>query len=257
MKLFWFLTSIVFVDVSTDDLTDYKREVIITNAHIEQAYYKNNFTVGDKTDTNGLEHVIINIIDTKEYDTCFAGMIIMNIMIAVPEHYAYISDLEGAKDIQIAMQNEIKRIDVPEVSDQTLAKFDNIDLEQLGEERRRLTGKALKNMMIHALDFENMTGLIEKRKIFPTELVKNRIVRYADSRIQESPLLRMCRLIALFMTTKTPTAFIKSVLTGSKRTCCLTDVLTTSKTYREIDGVWWQVSTNAIDDRLQLLKKEL
>ncbi|XP_050443653.1 uncharacterized protein LOC126847459 [Adelges cooleyi] len=165
MKIFCFLLSFVFVHVTTtDELTDYKREVLITNAHIELAYDMKNVTVENTTFTNGLEQVITKIVNIEindyrldiDYDRPFfdlwrAEIAIMNIMIAVPEYYAYFYDLDEAINIQRGMQNEIRSelgIAVPAVPDQI---FEELVLTQLGEERRRFTGKVLKDMMSNAL----------------------------------------------------------------------------------------------------------
>ncbi|XP_050443642.1 uncharacterized protein LOC126847455 [Adelges cooleyi] len=264
MKVFCFFISFVFVHVATDELMDYKREVFITNAHIELAYNMKKITVGNKVIANGLEHVITKIVDIEDHDMLRdldlqrAEVVLMSIMIAVPEYYAYLYDLDEAIYIQRAMQDEISSklgIAVPEVTDQI---FEKLVLTQLGEDRRRFTGKALKDMMNNAItNYGNLTGHVEERRINPTKALIRKMVRSVYSRKQDDPLLWMCRLIALFMSTKFPTSFIKNIKTGDKKTCFLEDEITASKTYREINGVWWQVNVNDIEDKLQLLKEQL
>ncbi|XP_050435304.1 uncharacterized protein LOC126842387 [Adelges cooleyi] len=263
MKLFCFLTSFVFVNVSTDQLTDYKREVIITNAHIELAYNMNNITVGNKIVANGLEHVIKQIVVDVDYEANILGfqlsdIVFENIMFTVPECFEYLYILEEAIEIQKALQKVITDelgIAVPNIQNQN---FGDLVLSQLGKERRRITLMALSNMLSHALGFGNMTHLIEQRRMHTTGGIKNRIVRtVADIHNQELSILGMCRLIALFISTNLPTSYIKNLKTGDKKTCFLYDKITEYKIYRDFDGVWWQVNDNDIDDKLQPLMDQL
>ncbi|XP_050443651.1 uncharacterized protein LOC126847458 isoform X2 [Adelges cooleyi] len=224
MNLSRFLLSFVFLHVSTNHL-NYKREVLITNVHIELAYNMNNFTVGNKI---------------------------------IAKYYAYLYISQEAIEIQKALQSIITTelgIGVPAVPDQI---FEELVLTQLGKERRRFTGKALKDLMSHLLtNVDNLTALVEVRRINPTVALNRRMVRSSNSSKPEGSLLWMCRLLGLFTSTKFPISFIKNINTGHKKTCFLEDEITANKIYREINGVWWQVNVNNIEDKLQLLEKQL
>ncbi|XP_050441130.1 uncharacterized protein LOC126845990 isoform X2 [Adelges cooleyi] len=265
MKLYCFLISFVFANISAFyDLTCYKRKVLVTNKTIELAYNMNN-TIGD-VETNGLEQVIQTIVDNED-KYCLGKM---NLMIAVPEHIHIASTIPGLKPLNIKekstyyqcrMSLEIEHvlnIPVPQIIENQ--NFGDLDLTELAEERRRLTGTALKNIIRRALDFEYLINLIEERRVNPTGTVRNRITSASDSYAHgvcyQCTVLRMCRLIALFMSTKFPTSYIQNLETGSNRTCTIWDG-NTHKTYRKVDGKWWQVSVNDINNKEQLLKEQL
>ncbi|XP_050443648.1 uncharacterized protein LOC126847457 [Adelges cooleyi] len=233
MKLFCFLILFFFVHVSTNRLTDYKREICITNAQIKLAGDM-DIKVGDTIAGYGVEKVIKEIVNVEDHvmlrdlDLQLADFALMNIMIAVPEYYAYFYDLDEAIHIQRAMQDEISSklgIAVPEVPDQN---FGELVLTQLGEERRRFTKRALQLLIIDAL-----------------------------GKVQEFSVLVMCRLIALFMSTKFPTSFIKNIKIGKKNTCFIQDDISAYKIYRDINGKWWQVNVNDIENKLNSLEGQL
>ncbi|XP_050424845.1 uncharacterized protein LOC126835977 [Adelges cooleyi] len=144
-------------------------------------------------------------------------------------------------------------------TNEVFADFGDLNLTQLGEERRRVTRIALKKLMSPALDIDNMTNLIEMRRILPTDSVQHKIVRATDRSIEEDYPIRMCNLIALSLSTKFPTLYIKVVQARPHSTCILNDDHTPLgyKTYRKIEGVWWQVSNTAVYHTVQLLKEQL
>ncbi|XP_050424877.1 uncharacterized protein LOC126835990 [Adelges cooleyi] len=256
MKIFCFLTSLAFVNVSAYNMTAYKMEVFLTNAHIELAYGMNNCIVENMYITNGLEHVIKTIVYENRY---YFGM--MNNMIAVPE-YLYQDAINVSMEIQRTMQREIEmqlKINVPEIPDEiTFADFEKLNLTQLGEERRRFTGQALKSLMSQALDIDNLANLLEQRKLSSTASSKNRITRVVDRFVFDASSISMCRFIAMFMSIKFPTSYIKSLIAASDNTCIIGDGITGDKIYREIEGEWWQVEgVNDNDNKVQLLKKQL
>ncbi|XP_050425330.1 uncharacterized protein LOC126836184 isoform X2 [Adelges cooleyi] len=253
MKLFCFLISFVIANVSTYDLAEYKKYTAITNAHIVLANNLNDCYVGDNLIANGLEHVIKKIVNSNNY-----SLDTMNRMIAVPEQ-AYIGIMNVSIAIQISMQEEIKR-------ELIIADFTNLTLTELAERRRRLTENALKNILRRALDFdnlENLATLIEGRRFVYTESLKNKIMRVLNRREQHIPFLPMCCFMALFMSTKFPTSFIRVIEIGSYDTCVLKEKKTSYKSYREIDGVWWQIIINGSGDsdrevlREQTLREQL
>ncbi|XP_050425000.1 uncharacterized protein LOC126836057 [Adelges cooleyi] len=217
MKLFFLLISLAFVNVSTYyDIINYKQDVVITNEHIKLAFKKEVIKVNSVA--NGLEHVIEQIIGNDEYTL---GMMIN--MIALPE-YPYHSEIEVCKEIQIFMREEIQnelKIDVPKVPNQN---FKELNLDDLGNERRKLTGKALTNIW-------------------------NKAIVGSDK--DEESYSYMCYMIAVFMSTKFPLSYKRDIRIEPDGTCTMYDGVT-KKTYKKYIGKWWQVIGNCTDDWLQL-----
>ncbi|XP_050427559.1 uncharacterized protein LOC126837662, partial [Adelges cooleyi] len=141
-----------------------------------------------------------------------------------------------------------------------------LDLTALAEQRRRRVKPALKNIIERTLDISfnqfnmkqpeirdtsnlgglNLTTLVEKRRVTGTSL-KNTMRRSLETNIpkadddddDENEFLsflsfRLCRLMALYMSTQFPTAYIKDVQTDSN--ICIMDDGITQKRYKQING---------------------
>ncbi|XP_050424300.1 uncharacterized protein LOC126835634 [Adelges cooleyi] len=250
---------VVFATVSAfHDLTFYKKLVAIANATINLAYNK-RITIGDNIESNGLEQVIKMIVDNEHR----YNLGTMNLMIAVPEKinigyglpdYENREVMENFTYYQAILTKRIKTlldIDGPTIDEEQ--KFEDLDLKQLAEERRSLTGIALKNIIRRAIDFENLANFVEERRINPTQTLK---IKIADRYKHRVSLSGMCRLIALLMSTKFPRSCIIEYKTDFISTCTLWDG-TTKYIYREIESTWWQVNVNNINNNVKLLKEVL
>ncbi|XP_050424017.1 uncharacterized protein LOC126835455 [Adelges cooleyi] len=212
MKLFCVFLSFVFVNVIAD-IRQYMMAVFITNRHIQLAFEHNTIQIG-----NGLERVI----KTMVYDNAYL-MDEISVMIAIPE-YANLNDIQQSTNYQTLMQNEIAvqlSLPVPEFPNQN---FGNLNLRQLGEERRFFTAEALKNITIRALD-----GLE------PGVTLK-----------------QLCRIIGVWTSTQIPNLFITSTNVEPYSVCALEDEEGHVVKYRSFEGIYWQVDVTDID--LQIIQ---
>ncbi|XP_050421552.1 uncharacterized protein LOC126833965 isoform X2 [Adelges cooleyi] len=248
MNIFSFLISFVFVRVSTYSLKNYIKDVVITNAHIKLAYNMNNITTKDNVvAANGLEHVLKKIIEKTDYDL---GM--MNNMIAIPE-YQYLNSWIECKGSQATLRLEI----------QNELDLRSLYLTELGEERRKFTQTALKNILNRTINYgdpENVTKLIQERTIHGTDALENRFFRALAGPEKEISLLWTCSLIALFMNTKFPRFYIKEIETNSNDTSCIMiyNDYSIKKTYSKIEGEWCEVIVNELgNEEAQPLKEQL
>ncbi|XP_050441638.1 uncharacterized protein LOC126846171 isoform X2 [Adelges cooleyi] len=211
------LLTCVFVNVSAD-LMEYIRAVSLANRLMKLASGIENDVVRSKNVENGLEYVIKSIVCEN-----FHTLDRMNYMIAVPDF----APLNSEREIIDAIGHQgVMGIEISH--DLNFDVLDRHYLKELAEERRRLTGPALKNIIRRVID------------------------RYEHG----VSLLGLCRLIALLMSTKLPSSNKKDFKTGSNGTCTVWDG-STAEVYREIEGTWWQVSFNDINNRVQLLKTQL
>ncbi|XP_050423686.1 uncharacterized protein LOC126835245 isoform X4 [Adelges cooleyi] len=177
MKLFWFLISCVFVNISTYDINDYKRDMAITS---------------------GLEHIIKNIIGNNNYslDTPHLG------------------DFEESVRDQTVLREKIQYelyIPVPEVPEQN---YKTLTLIHLGDQRRKYTRPVLINIF-HQV-----------------------IVGFKE----QFPSVWICRLIALFTSTKFPMSYVRDIHTGPNK--CTTYDGFSLQTYRQIEGEWYHFVNN-------------
>ncbi|XP_050444248.1 uncharacterized protein LOC126847868 isoform X2 [Adelges cooleyi] len=224
----------------------YKREVFITNEHIKLAYQSDTKT---NSLANGLECVIKTIIEELLYK-----IESMNNMINVPE-YLFENDVQGSIDLQGTMQVEINavlKIDVPDIDENQ--NFEKLDLFELGEERRCLTRKALKNIFIHKIGFRNLTALTEERRLHTTEKIRNKIANLFNGKKPQEYLLKMCTLVALCISAKSSKLYITFLQITNTGDCILTDTITPYKTYREIKNIWWQIKVNDTSDEIPVLE---
>ncbi|XP_050423990.1 uncharacterized protein LOC126835442 isoform X6 [Adelges cooleyi] len=256
MKLFCYLISFVFVNVSTYILTGYKRDILITNAYIKLANDMHNVLFEDNFATNGLEHVIKIIIE----DDQIYSLGVMYNMITVPE-YPYDNDLLVSSNIQETLQRLIKdelNIAVPLI-DETQA-FEILNMLILGTARRRITGIALKHILSRAIDFENVTKLMEERRLVGTETLNmnNRITRALSGFRPGITLLQICRLIALFMSAKFPALPPTDIhIDSDMYTCTLMNGITEDQKFRKIEGKWYEVDVDDITNVGELFKEQL
>ncbi|XP_050423014.1 uncharacterized protein LOC126834855 [Adelges cooleyi] len=210
MKLFCFLTSLIFVNVSTDDLMDYQTNIAITNAHIKLASEK--IIVGDGFVESGLEQVIKNII---EDDTSYS-LGVMNNIIAVPET-PHLNDFQESARHQSILREKIEKeldIPVPKVSVVLESDFRRLTLINLGSKRRDLTKEAIIN-------------------IWNQDVVGSE---------EQFSSLWICRLIALFMSTKFPLSYVRDIQFDPD-TCIIYDGVI-YKTYKKIEDEWWIFTGN-------------
>ncbi|XP_050423985.1 uncharacterized protein LOC126835442 isoform X2 [Adelges cooleyi] len=266
MKLFCYLISFVFVNVSTYILTGYKRDILITNAYIKLANDMHNVLFEDNFATNGLEHVIKIIIE----DDQIYSLGVMYNMITVPE-YPYDNDLLVSSNIQETLQRLIKdelNIAVPLIDEtQGIANrknrrktFEILNMLILGTARRRITGIALKHILSRAIDFENVTKLMEERRLVGTETLNmnNRITRALSGFRPGITLLQICRLIALFMSAKFPALPPTDIhIDSDMYTCTLMNGITEDQKFRKIEGKWYEVDVDDITNVGELFKEQL
>ncbi|XP_050440151.1 uncharacterized protein LOC126845531 [Adelges cooleyi] len=286
MKIFLFLITLVLFNVSAYDEMNYKKEVFLTNVAIELAYNKNDFTVGDNSGLNGLEHVIEKMVnDTSSFqiEDYYVNFAKINFMIAVPDQTDIainITDFEHLHNnfkcvhYQYMMQLEIKNtlnIDIPKLDE---SQIGDLNLTTLAEQRRCLVKPALKNifrrllgsmysqfmMQLEIRDLLtgeardlgglNLTTLAEQRRVTGRSLGNKirRVLKTDTSEVAkyqnllDVSLLRMCRLIGLYISTQIPTSFIKKLMIDPiNDTCTLYDGITQKK-YKKINGVVWQIS---------------
>ncbi|XP_050435689.1 uncharacterized protein LOC126842659 isoform X2 [Adelges cooleyi] len=261
MKLFGFLISFFIVNVSTK-LAFYKKMVLVTNEHIKLASDKNNFTIGQQRVANGLEHVILQLVDTIDPKNTHRDSVIfiLNNMFAVLV-WDFKEDLgvlaEHQQSIQYKIENYLK-IDIPKVTNQD---FYTLDLEQLGEERRSYTRIALNNILNRLIDSEkiasNLTSRIEERTVNPTKVKQKQIAQIVDSK-RKVPLLLICRLLAVFISTKFPKLPITVVHDQPGiQACYLYDKFKTCQAYRDINRVWWIVNCENFNVTIRPLNLEL
>ncbi|XP_050435376.1 uncharacterized protein LOC126842404 [Adelges cooleyi] len=181
MKLVCIMITLAFVNVSPILTADYANSVYTTNKYIKEAF---------DNDPAGLETAISNIMKgDKPFD-------ILNLMLAIPdkanywfsiEHDdAFISTLPEQLAIvdQVAVQEaiyQVTKIHVPQLGPNE--NFENDSLVQLGEERRRITGKVTKKLLIAAIDAGaprfpnlneicNLIGLLQSMR-FPDSYIKS------------------------------------------------------------------------------------
>ncbi|XP_050442955.1 uncharacterized protein LOC126847032 isoform X2 [Adelges cooleyi] len=154
MTLFCILLTFVFVSVSENDDVTYKKIVFLTNAAIEQAFAKNDLTVGNNSRANGLEHIIEKIIDDWYTYWSFAEI---NMMIAAPDkldladHRSALSRFfprtVSAIQYQLNIRKEIKDTLDIDISDALYREdSEGLNLTTLAEHRRRRVKTALKNI---------------------------------------------------------------------------------------------------------------
>ncbi|XP_050423647.1 uncharacterized protein LOC126835236 [Adelges cooleyi] len=217
MKLFWFLVSCVIVIVSTDERTDYKRSVSITNNHL---YRANGMTIAN-TQTglmeNALEHVIEQIVDNDHYSLEF-----MNNMFAVPDFF-YSRSFPVCEGIQTMLRREIHHhlgVIFPNDPD---PNFESYTLIVLAAQRRTVTLEALKRM-------------------WNRSIVRNYIYSVHVG----------CRFIAVFISTKYPTHLSKNVEDVGDQ-CTISHVVPNSwqitKTFRKFKWTGWkEVIGDDMDD---------
>ncbi|XP_050434915.1 uncharacterized protein LOC126842086 isoform X3 [Adelges cooleyi] len=209
MKLIGFFVPFILVNVSADVFeADYRKQVLVTNVSIMEA-----------------------------------GTGKLNFMIAVPEQLNTticipISDLrpipilDKLLDYQDFMGWKIRRtlkMKYPNIENNQ--DFGSLDLTTLAQDRRDVTGPALKNIINRLLDG-------------PVQDIPN-----------NAAIKRMCTLIGLYMSAEFPTSYIKRIhIDLSNRTCTLLDG-TTEKIYSKNGGVWEQISEYGTV--LQRLKDQL
>ncbi|XP_050425372.1 uncharacterized protein LOC126836209 [Adelges cooleyi] len=147
MKLFCVLLSFICSVYVSADLNLYRREVFITNKHIKAASKNNHDLHG-----NSLERVIKHIVFANNYGYGYEyNMYALSLMIAVPEHID-LADIFFYIHFQRCIRSVIRlktSVPVPDVQNQTSG---NLNLPQLGKDRRRTTRKALRQIIINVLD---------------------------------------------------------------------------------------------------------
>ncbi|XP_050419937.1 uncharacterized protein LOC126832928 [Adelges cooleyi] len=176
---------------------DYQLNTAITNAYVHQAFEKK--IVGPDFAESGLEQVIKNIIGD---DITYGLGAILN-MIAIPDT-PYKEDFEESARNQTALREKIQSeldIQLPPVP----SGLTPLPLKELGIRRRKYTIQALRNIFSQVVE------------------------------AQLSPLW-LCRLTALFVSTKFPMAYIRDIQTGPN--VCFTYDGVAADAYRKIGGEW-------------------
>ncbi|XP_050425374.1 uncharacterized protein LOC126836211 [Adelges cooleyi] len=224
MKLFCvFFTLFVLVNgvLIDQEITNYKKEVVITNSYIQQASDYNHSSVGG----NGLEYVIKSIVYEDEY-----WIDQLSYMIAVPDKANLTNIQEPISeyiDQEKAMQKEIINnlpLLVTQVPDQN---FSQLDLTQLGENRRLRTGKAVKKLIRRALGLDD----------------------------PDTTFSQLCSYIGLMASTKIAKVFT-TVFNTDPVICLLWDGADHYIKYKTIKGIFYQVD-NDTDTEIEPLSAQL
>ncbi|XP_050443283.1 uncharacterized protein LOC126847198 isoform X9 [Adelges cooleyi] len=265
MKFVCFFITLVVENISAFDEAAYKKEVFITNQMIELAYNKNDLTIGQHSEANGLEYVIEEIVNDVEYYNSFAQI---NLMTALPDKTDIVllipamKYLDGrlimntCKQYQTIIKHEIEsilNIVYPKVP--YSEGFRSLNLTTLGEQRRPFVKQALENILRRKLDSErlNLTTLTEGRRVTGTSIESS--IRHvlgtdiADVNQDQTrsvhgvSLLRICRLMGLYLSTRFPTSYIKDLWVDPMIMTCTLDEGDIQRRFKQINGVWWQISS--------------
>ncbi|XP_050435359.1 uncharacterized protein LOC126842400 isoform X2 [Adelges cooleyi] len=207
MNLFCILITLALVNVSPIMTGEYANSVYITNQHIKDAFDR---------DPAGLEAAVLNIINgDKPMET-------INLILAIPEtaniflidhDEPFIANLP--EHIAIADQEKVQeaisqvtRFPKPELGPNE--NHENDSLLQLGEDRRRITGIATKNVLIAAID---------------------------KGRPEFLNLTEICRLFGLLRSIRFPYAVIKRVDVDHSGDYCILNSRTGRFQYRRHNGI--------------------
>ncbi|XP_050439859.1 uncharacterized protein LOC126845262 isoform X3 [Adelges cooleyi] len=259
MQFFCFLTLFVLVKATANEASC-KREVFLANEMIQLAYNKNDFIVGNNSRTNGLEHVIENMVNDEKYYESFAEM---NMMIASPDKFCLLKHIPGMEGqhpfTRCVFYQDMMQFDIHSTLkiDRAIAafgqNFGSLDLKDLADQRRSLVKTALKNIFKRKLgpmynqfmteleirDTKNLVGsnlatLAEKRRGNGTSLeskIRRRVGNDNPKVVEDqnrSPLhvflSRLCRLTGLYMSTQFPNPCIQELsIDAHNYTCTLKD----------------------------------
>ncbi|XP_050443285.1 uncharacterized protein LOC126847198 isoform X11 [Adelges cooleyi] len=252
MKFVCFFITLVVENISAFDEAAYKKEVFITNQMIELAYNKNDLTIGQHSEANGLEYVIEEIVNDVEYYNSFAQI---NLMTALPDKTDIVllipamKYLDGrlimntCKQYQTIIKHEIEsilNIVYPKVPysegpmyDQFILQLeirDTLNSERLNlttlTEGRRVTGTSIESSIRHVLGTD----------IADVNQDQTRSVHGVS-------LLRICRLMGLYLSTRFPTSYIKDLWVDPMIMTCTLDEGDIQRRFKQINGVWWQISS--------------
>ncbi|XP_050443282.1 uncharacterized protein LOC126847198 isoform X8 [Adelges cooleyi] len=265
MKFVCFFITLVVENISAFDEAAYKKEVFITNQMIELAYNKNDLTIGQHSEANGLEYVIEEIVNDVEYYNSFAQI---NLMTALPDKTDIVLLIPAMKylDGRLIMNNIV----YPKVP--YSEGFRSLNLTTLGEQRRPFVKQALENILRRKLgpmydqfilqleirdtlnsERLNLTTLTEGRRVTGTSIESS--IRHvlgtdiADVNQDQTrsvhgvSLLRICRLMGLYLSTRFPTSYIKDLWVDPMIMTCTLDEGDIQRRFKQINGVWWQISS--------------
>ncbi|XP_050443281.1 uncharacterized protein LOC126847198 isoform X7 [Adelges cooleyi] len=276
MNLSCILITFVLVNVSATDEAIYKMEVFITNEMIEFAYNKNDLIVEEYSGANGLEYVIEKIVNDE---ASFAKINLMiaipgnNITGIDPEleHLHACLILLKCKQYQNIMQNVIgSTLDIAYPVVPYGQDLRRLNLTTLGGQRRHYVKKALKNIFKRKLGsmydqfiFQlkirdtsnrkrlNLSTLIERRRVTGTSIESSiRHVLGTDiadvnqdqiRSVHGVSLLRMCRLMGIYLSTRFPTSYIRQLWIDPINMTCTLDEGDIQRRFKQTNGVWWQI----------------
>ncbi|XP_050419553.1 uncharacterized protein LOC126832722 [Adelges cooleyi] len=214
MKLYYILIAFAFVNVVfafTDFLPhlkeDHKKQVVVTNIHINSAYWGGRLP-------NAVKHVICEA-DDGVYKYSMVDMVFM--MAILPESVNDIPTLIQYIKYQTDMQNEIAAstsIGVPVLP--SIFNYGNRLLEDLRRERKYNMTEAI----IHLI-------------------LKNIILPGPD--FNEAKFGDVCRAVGLFKSVINPNKYIVSAEVNELNTCIITDVDNRVSRYEPIDGRVYQI----------------
>ncbi|XP_050443286.1 uncharacterized protein LOC126847198 isoform X12 [Adelges cooleyi] len=243
MKFVCFFITLVVENISAFDEAAYKKEVFITNQMIELAYNKNDLTIGQHSEANGLEYVIEEIVNDVEYYNSFAQI---NLMTALPDIvYPKVPYSEGFRSLNLTTLGEQRRPFVKQALENILRRklgpmYDQFILQL--EIRDTLNSERL-----------NLTTLTEGRRVTGTSIESS--IRHvlgtdiADVNQDQTrsvhgvSLLRICRLMGLYLSTRFPTSYIKDLWVDPMIMTCTLDEGDIQRRFKQINGVWWQISS--------------
>ncbi|XP_050443287.1 uncharacterized protein LOC126847198 isoform X13 [Adelges cooleyi] len=235
MKFVCFFITLVVENISAFDEAAYKKEVFITNQMIELAYNKNDLTIGQHSEANGLEYVIEEIVNDVEYYNSFAQI---NLMTALPDKTDIVLLIPAMKylDGRLIMNNIVyPKVPYSEgpMYDQFILQLeirDTLNSERLNlttlTEGRRVTGTSIESSIRHVLGTD----------IADVNQDQTRSVHGVS-------LLRICRLMGLYLSTRFPTSYIKDLWVDPMIMTCTLDEGDIQRRFKQINGVWWQISS--------------
>ncbi|XP_050420413.1 uncharacterized protein LOC126833244 [Adelges cooleyi] len=203
MKTVCVLMTFIFVNVLAEiNMNNYKQQVFLTNKLIQKVYEHNN------AKGNGLENVIKTFVGI-----CTLGH--LNLMFAIPDRLQYTGQMQISYILQENLLQTIHHtfsFPVPEPH-----QFpENLNLEELGNERRDYTGRALENIFRSGLKYNTIYG--------------------AGARGMEFKLIDICHFIALYKNAKflsidNSLGHINTAEDDIFGRCTLTSTLDNSTTY--------------------------
>ncbi|XP_050428490.1 uncharacterized protein LOC126838247 isoform X1 [Adelges cooleyi] len=235
MKLIYVITSFALVNFCVAELDNLTKEAIITNLHMDLTKAQ-------------LPEVMRNV-SLKNIP-----LTILSLMCSTPENSikSLVGSLASSSTghnlmaiIQYDMQKAIKEvtnIDPPTIENE--AAYENVTLEKLGEDRRKLTLEAVKNLINSTLDGKDP----DFNKSFPG-------------------FRNLCSLLAMFKMIENPDSCVFSAkveetrypLSGEveKKTCIIRSDKAPVIRYEYVNGILWQLNFEGVGSPFYSLSSQV